>query len=816
MPQALVSIAWLPALLLATARASSNGAIDANHDGVLTPKELGKAVGELQLADGVNGRDVLNAIQSALAGLTTDKTTQAPTTGKLTASKSAPRSSMPTKTASHSGTPTKAAPKHTKAAPKHTTNTPTKARAPVLAKPPSASAKPLARAVQNKSFVARDDEAFSPKGCRHGCVPYYAHFAAVDVSSHKGPVSGASTSRPVFAAVDAQSYGPPPANAWAGPEYLVEDQQTPHQRAPHEAGMGGGASFEMDGRRRFGPAPVLRPPWGDVDSFPGDEIAWQANPHQVNHMLDRGLRAVEAARDELRALYGEWYDHVAHVSSSLDAGVSAAFISDSARKGTVRRMLHAVMTSAPYTISLAGHSAVHASGNHFNQSYSHWLHDVLGAPLAAVGVQLVTRNHAMGGLSSNHRSSCFAASYGADVDAVLWDYAMTGGDRHEMDYFFKQAMQQPRRPLLVGFQRADARDLKATSGVWRMLASYAARGVHTAGVSGQISSWPAGGDVAPFATTSPEQASTLPPGLRYVHCTATNGQLLTKACGLHKYDCHCSDDYLNPKSNADKLGCKGAASWHPGWRHHRLYGHMAGALFLDMLESALLAFQHEVEVRPLPLSNDLWHLGAYFAEQQRAVDAILAAANGPCEQSPLYSRLGCNATFTCATEFLPSVGASIESLVVAANETLAHDTPPRDGVPWLLDTKWRHDLAACPASGITNVRGFFLGTVNSSWFVLRLHDVREGVFVLNSWGVSGCTHNWGDVPLGSWKTKAGREVPNNPNLELLANGNRVTALEAIGGASIARLPELAGSQTVELALRVTSAPPCQLSHILWR
>ena len=230
--------------------------------------------------------------------------------------------------------------------------------------------------------------------------------------------------------------GPPPTNAWAGPEYLLESQQTAHSRAPREAGLGGGRLHSMDDREPFGPAPILRAPWGDVAEFPTDS-AWQTNAHQVNHLLDRGLRKIADARAELKATYGDYYGRVASVASSCAYGVPT-FISQAARAGTVRRLLHAVVTSAPYTIVLAGHSAAQASGNHFNQSYTHWLHSLLAPPLAAVGVELVTRNHAMGGLPSHHRASCFAAAYGADADAVLWDYAMTAGSPHEMDYFFRQ------------------------------------------------------------------------------------------------------------------------------------------------------------------------------------------------------------------------------------------------------------------------------------------------------------------------------------------------------------------------------------------
>ena len=147
-----------------------------------------------------------------------------------------------------------------------------------------------------------------------------------------------------------------------------------------------------------------------------------------------------AAQQQLHGLYGGVASKIVRVGRTRTDGF-ASFIPDPSREAMVRRLLHAVLISAPFTVVVAGHSAVHASGNHFNQSKAHWFHSLLAPSLAAVGVQLVTRNHAMGGrIGSEHRATCFATSYGADADVVAWDYGMTAGTAGDTDYFFKQVL----------------------------------------------------------------------------------------------------------------------------------------------------------------------------------------------------------------------------------------------------------------------------------------------------------------------------------------------------------------------------------------
>lgn len=120
-------------------------------------------------------------------------------------------------------------------------------------------------------------------------------------------------------------------------------------------------------------------------------------------------------------------------------------------KGLARRMLHAMMTNDTFTIVLGGHSAAAGHGNHFLQSYMMQCHKVLEPIFARVGVKLVTKNMAQGGLGTLQHSLGSGSIYGDDVDVLLWDSAMTEKGKHELGMFYRQGLIGGKRaPVLIG------------------------------------------------------------------------------------------------------------------------------------------------------------------------------------------------------------------------------------------------------------------------------------------------------------------------------------------------------------------------------
>lgn len=66
-----------------------------------------------------------------------------------------------------------------------------------------------------------------------------------------------------------------------------------------------------------------------------------------------------------------------------------------------------------------------ANRNHFRQSYMMQFHKVMYPVFARLGVKLVTRNMAQGGLGTIQAGLGSGSIYGDEVDLLLWDSGKT-------------------------------------------------------------------------------------------------------------------------------------------------------------------------------------------------------------------------------------------------------------------------------------------------------------------------------------------------------------------------------------------------------
>lgn len=192
-------------------------------------------------------------------------------------------------------------------------------------------------------------------------------------------------------------------------------------------------------------------------------------------------------------------------------------------------------------------------------------HKVMEPVFSYLGVQLISRNLAQGGLGTIQSALGSADIYGDEIDFFVWDSGMTEGrDGKAVDMFGRQALMGNRVPVLWNLNL-------------ELLEMY-----HEF----------CGADIGQFGTASlgipisenQAQAETLPYAAQYVECDKE----LHDMCKEHKFHANCwvdRPDVIPPKKQSDKPGSQ--VSWHPGFRKHQLTGRVLAYTVLTGLKQAI-------------------------------------------------------------------------------------------------------------------------------------------------------------------------------------------------------------------------------------
>jgi hypothetical protein len=351
-------------------------------------------------------------------------------------------------------------------------------------------------------------------------------------------------------------------------------------------------------------------PHGDIpaDKFPED--AWQSDAVYVNHIVDAAANYIAQAKEAIFAEYGHGKPlpteqlkermsmfHWEKIDlANPDAQTPQSFSKRGTRgnggwtstkswDGLVLRLLHACMTNRPFVVVMGGHSAAAGHGNHFHQSYMMQMHKVLAPVLARLGVQLITRNMAQGGLGTLHNALGMGSIYGNDIDLLLWDSGMTERADSHIDLFMRQAILSGEKvPVLWGGSFGVSHDL------------YNA-------VDADVGDVGNGHDGIP-EVVSPAQATTIPYAARFIKCAAEQQELCKnepKYCTVCWID---RDDV--PRSSFDNIKDRpgGQVSWHPGWRDHQLKGRVLAFTILEALQEAVQQWSEGTMGGP-PLDDDV-------------------------------------------------------------------------------------------------------------------------------------------------------------------------------------------------------------------
>jgi len=155
---------------------------------------------------------------------------------------------------------------------------------------------------------------------------------------------------------------------------------------------------------------------------------------------------------------------------------------------------------------LGGHSAAAGHGNNFHQQYTMQFSHIMEPVFHRLGMRLISRNMAMGGLGTMHFSLASGSLYG-EKDFLLWDSSMTEKPTEDQDLFNKQALLGGERvPILFS---SDPNNLEVETGgnLWY----------------GSFLNW-SNNDFVPL-TEDLDQVETLPLATQYVKCDSSVKEL---------------------------------------------------------------------------------------------------------------------------------------------------------------------------------------------------------------------------------------------------------------------------------------------------
>ena len=276
---------------------------------------------------------------------------------------------------------------------------------------------------------------------------------------------------------------------------------------------------------------------------------------------------------------------------------------------------------AEFVMAFGGYSVTVGRGNHFEQSYPFIMEKIL-APILALpplGVKLVVRNSAIGGIPSFPYGWCLPNFLGEDADAVSWDYGINEGNGAAgLESYVRQALMMPKSPpmfILLDMKRPRL----------DLLQKYVNMGF-------------------------------LPDPVALGGRDAVNKKLLQlpetdKPPGLQKWD-----EWGAPK------GSPGQSPWHPKKMEHELMGWMMAMHMIDAVEVALNVMEKDPNWREKVLQQNP-SLGGELPAPVTDVAAsgaasILHGAPSTDDSSKWHMN-----HVSCRTSFLPNMFGNFDSII---------------------------------------------------------------------------------------------------------------------------------------------------------
>lgn len=333
---------------------------------------------------------------------------------------------------------------------------------------------------------------------------------------------------------------------------------------------------------------------------------------------------------------------------------------------TAYRMLHSKAAQEAFVLAFGGYSVTVGRGNALNQSYPMVLKRILAPILKeTLGLDVVVRNAAIGGIPSFPYGFCMEHFLGKDANVVSWDYSMNeqsgkisaAATAAVLESYVRHSQSQlPHHPLLIVLDTNRDR--------CKLLQDYTKQNLLQDALCVGM---------AEHALPNLQQLLQLPPN--------------RLPPGLAQWD-----EFGAPPT------CPGRSNWHPKKREHELIAWMIAAYFIDAatmaqqlqnensLSMALDPFRLEKHIVtfPAPLSSKLH-------ENPDAVTELMYGKPKRLNNGSYIYRLK---PTSCRTNFLPATDAVkvLPSIVVhglASGVTSDNIMEPRSdqmySTGWVLD-----------------------------------------------------------------------------------------------------------------------------------
>lgn len=313
---------------------------------------------------------------------------------------------------------------------------------------------------------------------------------------------------------------------------------------------------------------ALSAPSKRVDVKPTDHDELKAEHGNGNHGdTGKWLDDIEAAS---RKRQGEILEEYGGDRSIFEKGL---YRYSESMPGISDRILTAMLHKRPFIVSIGGMSVTAGHGNYFNQSYPRVLQSAVADVFLMAGVHFRGQNAGMGGTLPMPYMFCLENFMG-NPDVVSWEFGMMEAGMtnfYTTELFMRRALDLPKKPAILiisGFTPKEDEHCKA---------------VNYMGTPG--SSDPARQKYSDYYADVTETGHlNIARALCNKHYKKAGSSVPDSLLHIDTGDIH-HDRYNCPK-------CPHQASWHPGWRVHRLRGMILAHYYLICLVKAVKTWRN--------------------------------------------------------------------------------------------------------------------------------------------------------------------------------------------------------------------------------